>query len=421
MPPHIAISGAGLAGLTLALALRHRNIACTVFEAKDSLAQPGAGINLGPNSLEALRCIDAELGEEVLKLCTRNPPGMEDVWMSLRLPDGTLVGDLHAKGTGNSTVGRAELLGLLAHRVGAERVRFGMRIIGWHQERESGVRVRFANGDEMTAACMIACDGVHSQVRESMLGEDNSAARPQFSESGAYRAVLPAEEVKEAIGNELARTSNLFLGPSGYVIMYPIDMGRRVNIGLWTRKLGPWSRVNWWAHSQRTEMQADFQNWGGTVLRIMDHIDDPPFSAVFHHASQPKSVVDGSVCLAGDAAHAMPPHQGAGAGQAMEDAFVLAEVLCRVHRNSPDQWRIRSALKAYETVRMPRAQQVLDTSVQAMNFWSDFYHDDLKAEDSHRFTEGAKARFTSLWYDDVAGQARRACNLMDGLLNGTRI
>lgn len=416
MPLHIAISGAGLAGLTLALALRHRNIACTIYEAKESLAQPGAGINLGPNALEALKCIDAELGEEVMKLCTRNPRGMEDVWMSLRLPDSTLVGTLEARGTGNATVGRAELLELLARRIGIERVRFGMRVVAWQQEQEKGVRVIFASGDEVTADCLIACDGVHSSVRLSMLGEGNIAAKAQFSETGAYRAVLPVEEVEEAAGHEIARTSNLFLGPSGYVIMYPIRWGRKVNIGLWTRKSGTWSHEHWWAHSQRSEMYADFKDWGGTVLRIMHRIEDPPFSAVFHHASQPESIVEGSVCLVGDAAHAMPPHQGAGAGQAMEDAFVVAEALGRVDREAPDVTHVRSALKAYEAVRMPRAQQVLEASVEAMDFWSNFYRDDLVEGDLNRFTEDANCRFKSLWYDDIAGQAKRVSELMDDLL-----
>lgn len=100
----------------------------------------------------------------------------------------------------------------------------------------------FADGEQEDADCVIACDRVHSKVRSSNFVEGNVAARPQFLGTGAYRAVLSADRVEEKIGTEIATTFNVFLGPSGHVVMYPIDKGRKVNFGLWTRKSGPWLR-----------------------------------------------------------------------------------------------------------------------------------------------------------------------------------
>lgn len=112
----------------------------------------------------------------------------------------------------------------------------------------------------------------------------------------------------------------------------------------------------------------------------------------------------------------MPPNQGAGTGQAMEDAFVVAEVLGHVDRHNPKPAHIHAALKAYEAVWMPRAQRALETRLEAMDFWSDFYSEDLVEEDLQCFAESAKARFQWLWYDDIADQGERACKMMQELL-----
>lgn len=129
-PLHIAIIGGGLCGLALAIALTKRGISYTVYEARGSFTEIGAGLNLGPNSIHSFNAIDPDLSDKIFALATRNEPSQEDIWMNLRLGAATeRYGDAHfvagikAPPTGNMTVSRNELLQLLANCIPAERTR----------------------------------------------------------------------------------------------------------------------------------------------------------------------------------------------------------------------------------------------------------------------------------------------------------
>lgn len=410
---HVAIVGGGLCGLALAIALKKRSIPFTIYEARSSFTELGAGINLGPNTLESFRLIDPALSEEVLKLCTRNPPPKEHLWMTVRLGgptdkfrDAGVVAELNAPPTGNATVRRNDLLQLLADRAGPANAKFNKKLTDLRESAEN-VELDFADGSTETADVVIACDGIHSAVRRKLLGADHPAANPQYSETGVYRAILSTQDLEAAIGSSIAKTSTIFVGPNAYIIMYPVELGSKVNIGFWVRRPGAWDERDWILPSQRSQMEADFAQCGDTVHKIMELIHDADFWPTFCHVQQPDTVGSDRICLIGDSAHSMPPHQGAGAGQAMEDAFVLAEVLGVASERS------RDALKAYEAVRTPRSQKVLQTSVEAMGFWSDFYRADLSEGDVKAFAREAQERFGWIWQDDIAGQARRAREMME--------
>ncbi|RMZ81275.1 hypothetical protein DV737_g2616, partial [Chaetothyriales sp. CBS 132003] len=334
--------------------------------------------------------------------------------------DAELITELMAPPTGNLTVRRNDLLALLADKAGPEHAAFNKKLIGLEQS-DTCVTLKFGDGTEEAASTVIGCDGIHSAVRRSIVGAENLSAAPQFSECGVYRAIVSTEKLEQAIGPEIARTSNVFLGPDGYVIMYPVDGQKSVNVGLWPRRRGPWTQREWVIPAQKEAMEKEFDVWGGTVHKIMELMDNPPFFATHHHSFQPDSFYKGRVCFIGDAAHSMPPHQGAGAGQAMEDAYVLAQVLGRIDPKCPSQEEIKAAFKGYETVRKPRSQRVLDTSVEAMGFWSDFYHKDLESQDVQDFVRRANERFQWIWHDDIAGQAERARRCMQKDLDCTAV
>lgn len=420
----VAIVGGGLCGLSLAIALKKRSIPYTIYESRASFTEIGAGINLGPNTSTTFTLIDESLGEALEKLCTHNPPGKENVWMQIRFGaptarfnDGQLITELMAPPTGNTTVRRNDLLAMLAERAGAEHAAFNKKLVDLSQD-DSGVTLTFADGTSDTASAVIACDGIHSAVRRALVGPDSKAATPQFSECGGYRAVLSRERLEQAVGPEIANTSNVVLGPDAYVIMYPVEGKQSVNTGLWPWKRGAWTEQTWMLPAQKKQMEEQFKDWGDTVHKIMDLMPDPPFFASHHHAIQPDSFFKGRICLIGDAAHSMPPHQGAGSGQAMEDAYVVAEVLGAVPLHNATQRDIEAALKGYEDVRRPRSQKVLETSVEAMGFWSDWYRRDLTDEDVKEYVDTASGRFQWIWYDDIAGQAQKARNVMSETLDG---
>lgn len=99
----------------------------------------------------------------------------------------------------------------------------------------------------------------------------------------------------------------------------------------------------------------------------------------------------------------------------MEDAYVIASAIATV---ASDGKHVSAALKAYDTVRTPHSQRVLDTSMEAFDFWCGFHRKDLTAEDVAKFAEEAKARFPWIWYNDLEGQGRRATELVREFLAG---
>ncbi|RMY89637.1 hypothetical protein D0862_10167 [Hortaea werneckii] len=416
---HIAIVGGGLCGLSLAIALKARGIPFRIYETRSSFTELGAGINIGPNTLRTFQLIDPSLYQALEKIWCRNPPGQEDVWMQIRLgapsgkyDDAHLVTELMAPPTGNVTVQRNALLQILAERVGQGNAVFDKKFVNYRCDGD-GVILSFADGTEERASAVIACDGIHSAVRQAMLDPKDPAANPQYAGVGVYRGIVATEDLSIAIGPQMARTSQLFLGPGAYVIMYPVDYGKKVNIRLWPWRKGPWEdKQNWTQLRQRQPMLEQFEAWGETIHKIMDLMDDPPFFATHYHSIPPTSYHDIRACLIGDAAHAMTPHQGAGAGQAMEDAFVMAEVLERVDREHPTSQQIAAAFAAYEAVRRPRAEKFLETSQAAMSFWTGFYERPLSSERLQQFVEDANQRFHWIWHYDIARQGIDAVQAM---------
>ncbi|KAK5112557.1 hypothetical protein LTR85_011249 [Meristemomyces frigidus] len=423
-PYHVAIIGGGLCGLSLAIALRKRSVPFKIYETRGSFTELGAGINIGPNTLKAFQLIDPSLSEALEKLWCRNPPGKENVWMQIRLgaptdkhEDGALITEIMSPPTGNVTVGRNELLQALAERAGFQHAVFNKKLVGYSQN-ENNVKLEFADGTEATASAVIACDGIHSAVRRAMLGPDNPAVRPLYSGAGVYRGILPTEDLEPVLGPEGARTSQIHLGPGGYVIMYPIEGGKKVNVGLWPWRKEPWTNQDVWVlPAQRKEMETQFANWGPRVHQIMALIGDPPFFATHYHAAQPDSHYQGRVCLIGDAAHSMPPHQGAGAGQAMEDAYVMAEVLSHIDKQAPTKKQVEAAFMGYEAVRKPRSQRILETSHEAFTFWTDLYDKSLTDERMERFIGESNERVQWIWSGDIEGQGERAVEAMKEALS----
>lgn len=111
-----------------------------------------------------------------------------------------------------------------------------------------------------------------------------------------------------------------------------------------------------------------------------------------------------NIALLGDAAHASLPHQGAGAGQAIEDALVLAEVLAaaRVKAN------ISAALKAYDIIRRPRSQAVVKTSREAGNLYKML---GPEGSDVNMIRENLTTRMNWIWYESLELQVARAIDL----------
>ncbi|KAK4617800.1 6-methylsalicylic acid decarboxylase atA [Fulvia fulva] len=423
-PFHVAIVGGGLGGIALGIALKTRNIPFNLYESRGSFTEIGAGINLGPNGYRALRLIDPSLGDKIFILATRNPAPHEHLWMIFRRgaeinghEDGEVLLELTAPPTGTMTLHRQELLAGLAETMGTENAKFNKKLVGYEQDEE-GVVMKFADGTEERASVLVGCDGVHSRVRARMFGEDNPVTKASFTGSGAYRAVVPMEKAIEAWG-ESARFAQVTLGPGGYFIYYPVNGGKFVNCGAWIRKNGTWDHAEWVVPNQGEQFKQDLKDWGPRIHSMLKHYDpNQDFWACFEHGHQPDHFHEGRVILIGDGAHAMPPHQGQGASQAVEDAYVLAEVLASIDDGDLSNRTIEAGLRAVSETRTPRSSKVHAYSSHAGLNWYSFHENSLNAAEQKEWTEGVRERLRYIWDVDLEKHAEDAKQLYRILIEG---
>jgi salicylate hydroxylase len=419
----VAIVGGGLCGLGLAIALEKRNISYTIYELQSNFSEIGSGLNVAPNAIAAFNLIQPGLGQTVSALGTRNSPDM-DVWMVNRLgaptesfPDGYDVTRIIAPGVGHTAVGRYELLNLLASKINVGNARFNKKLARVEQDI-SGAKLYFEDGTEDFADIVIGSDGVHSVVRKSLLASWYSPAA--FTGMGGYRFILTMEQVVSVLGPDMAKTSCIWSGPGGYVTMYSIEEGAKVNFGLWTSKENDRARLEkerWVLKNQTPPMLDDFKNWGPSLQGLMSLAGEQTQLWTSHHFdAQIDSYYDGRLCVIGDAAHAMGPHLGQGASQAMEDAYVMAEVLAQIddakYANIPLSTRVTTAFRSWQDVRKPQFEWLCHASHEAYSFWAGLWRYDLTKGDLEQHKRDAAIKLDRVWNANIGRQGEVAASAM---------
>jgi salicylate hydroxylase len=313
--PHIAIAGAGIAGLTAALALARRGIPATVFEQADVLQEIGAGLQISPN---AWRVLDA-LGLADPLTAASTAPG------AVRIRSGHGGGTVARMPLGNAAekrwgapyrvVHRADLQAILAdaaNKAGAE-LRLGARITGVQWDRTQ-VRITAESKSAAEFDGLVGADGLWSAVRRLVLHD----SPPRLSGKVAWRTTLPADAAPEGI--ELEETG-LWLGRDSHLVHYGVRGGRELNVIAVTTD--SWRAEGWSAPGDPAEITAAFAAWPAMARALVAAPDSWGRWAL---ADRPpdRRWGDGPVTLAGDAAHPMLPFLAQGAAMGIEDAWVLA-------------------------------------------------------------------------------------------------
>ena len=209
------------------------------------------------------------------------------------------------------------------------------------------VEVRFHNGAIAEADVVVGADGIHSTVREALLGKD----LPRFSGHVAYRGLVPAERVKH-LGLEIAAAS--WWGPEHHFVHYFVGAGARY-LNWVAVTPGEWRVESWTAKGEVADALREFAGWHPQVRAMIGSVDATNRWALYDRDSLPRWTV-GRVTLMGDAAHAMLPYMAQGAVQSIEDAAVLAKCL---EQNPHD---VDAALRRYEDIRKPRASRCQEGS-----------------------------------------------------------
>ena len=383
----VAIIGGGIGGLTAALSLSTlvsslKDI--TVYEQAPAYREIGAGIGIGVNAGRILR----ELGvyEKAIAISGER----SGVHRSLRRWDnGVEIVSVGAMDEANGdrpgvrqlSVHRAEFLDVLCDEIRLRKcakletnkrvMRVEVRLVFQNeepdltimsQEQDSDtVLITFADNSTATANLVVACDGIHSSVRSQF-----AVDKPRYSGRVAYRGLLPLSSISSSWPYSSYAVS--WLAPDKHFLVFPISQNRTMNVVAFVTR--PESELgdleeSWTSHAPKEQLAKEYEGWEESVQRIIQHMK-PTVSKWKLNDRDPLSqwsYLDGKVLLMGDAAHAMLPHQGSGAGHAIEDAYILGLAM-RDYIDNPS-----SSLSTYtslcQAVRLPRAQKAQITSRQA--------------------------------------------------------
>ena len=181
----IAIIGAGIGGLAAAALLHRQGHRVRVYEQAPAFARVGAGIQMAPNATKVLRALGVE--EHLRRTAFQSPRMVSRVWDTGEVTsDMPMATEAEAKyGSPYFFLHRADLHAAIASVVPAELVQLNRKLAGFEQNA-SGVTLIFSDHAREQADCLIAADGVHSLVREQLLGPEKA----QFTGKVAYRTTF---------------------------------------------------------------------------------------------------------------------------------------------------------------------------------------------------------------------------------------
>lgn len=341
------VAGAGITGLTLALALAKFGATVVVLERGSSISEFGAGLQISPNARKVLNNLGMD---EALTQRSLEPSGIDIYPWRRPTPLVTLeLGAIMRQrfGAAYAVMHRADLadaLYMACRRFANIDILFGVR--SWDvvsHARGVTVAIDEANGQSRTgrAHAFIGADGVHSRTRTEVL----KGPPAQYRQRVAWRTLVPFDSVAGQLA--LDRVSVLF-APGHHMVCYPLPHRRQVNLALF-------------AKVPRGDIELGNEPILPRVLRPSPRLNVLLAAAGDRWSAWPMSTVHaknwhaGNIGLAGDAAHAMVPFQAQGAAMGIEDAGILAPLL--IAESSAE-----TAFEKYELARQHRVGRVAHIS-----------------------------------------------------------
>jgi len=349
---HVIIAGAGIAGLTAALALTRIGLRVTLLEQAAKLEETGAGIQVGPNAARVLialglreRLASSVITPQAIRVMAGGS-GREIV----RIP----LADVERRyGAPYWTIHRGDLQAALADAVTTTKditLKLGTRVEDF-AAHVNGITVHARNAQgafEDMAFALIGADGVWSTLRDRL----HARHPPKFRHRTAWRALIPAEQAAEQFRQPLV---HLWLGLGAHLVHYPVKAGRLINIVAIVHD--DWHEYGWNASGDRAEIMRHFSGfaWDASA-RALVALPERWLKWALYDTAEPFRGGTAPVTLIGDAAHPTLPFLAQGAGMAIEDAAVLAAVLAEYGDDPAD------ALRAYEGARWHRTYRAQQAS-----------------------------------------------------------
>lgn len=338
----VTVLGAGIGGLTAAIALARRGAVVTVLEQAPELREVGAGLQITPNGSAVLaglglatqlRKIGMSLG--AVELCDYRQ-GQQVMRLDMTAGHGNLNPYL--------LVHRADLVDILATAAmqAGVSLQFGQEIAGVEPKPDHAL-LTLADGTTRRAGLLIGADGLRSPTRQAL----NAAHPPDFTGQIAWRATVHAAQLADTDAPQIAR---VYMGPGRHLVTYPLRGGRLINIvAVQARK--DWVAEGWNHLDDPNNLRAAFSDFAPDIQTLLKSCDKTHLWGLFAHP-----VADiwssGVTTILGDACHPTLPFLAQGANMALEDAFVLAAELDRHDE-------ISVALAAYRARRFDRVRRIV--------------------------------------------------------------
>ncbi|KAK6080088.1 hypothetical protein SCUP234_05444 [Seiridium cupressi] len=379
----VGIMGAGIAGCCLAIGLLQNPLLdVQLFEAYPNVRVRGSGLALHGNAIRAMDLISPKIKKAYFKK-SHYMANEDDIEMATQFiissgeHAGTLVAEL-GRAKGRRTVHRAHLIeGLLEEAIPNERVHFGKRIQDIEENiSNSNVTATFDDGTREIFDVVFGAEGVNSPTRKFILGPNHPATNPVNHDEWRQFLIsmtdpgfdadtyVPMEEAKKIVPRESIEGVVSYCTAVGFINGIPVDLGRTYSIGCYQRdskcheKGAPFNPSLWTGYMPGLDALISFskqllekdakEDW---LLQDHDH------APIYYK---------GHIAIIGDAAHATLPHAGNGAAQAIEDCTILSSIFSRVASRT----EIEAALKAFDEIRRPRSQKVIDITRRFSRLYS---------------------------------------------------
>lgn len=341
--PRVAVIGGGIAGLAAAVALHRRGVEVTVYEQASALSEIGAGVQMTPNAMNALRLLGLE--ESAMAVAFEPESQVLRSWKSGRVIYRAPIRSVFRErfGAPLCSFHRADLLSVLAAPLPDSAIRLDARCVAVEPAATSASAC-FADGSAIEADIVVGADGIHSLVRTSLFG----AASPRFTGCMCWRGLVPVERIPPGL---IEPSSSNWMGPHGHVVHYYVRRGEMVNF-VAIHDTDEWTEESWIREADRDELMTTYATWNERLRRLFE-CSDRYFKWGLFDREPLAQWTKGRVTLLGDSAHAMLPFLAQGAAMGIEDGCVLAELVARYPAD------LDEALRRYEALRVPRTRRAV--------------------------------------------------------------
>ncbi len=324
---HIAIIGAGIAGLSLGCFLKKSGLPVVIFEKSSTVSNYGAGITISPNGINILKYLDIK-NEFISNSFSPSQTIINDTSKHIQRIYSDVV-----------TSSRKTLYSSLKDKY----LSLGGEIFFDHELTNVDLKqtkLIFKNFKEYKFAHIVGCDGIKSICRKYLL---NKNFYPTYSGYSAWRSIVPARQ----------ENIQLFIAPNQHVVTYPINSNEVSFIGI--VKTSNTSDSSWKRKGTYSEVFKEFSSFKNLPSFIFNRKNDY-YKWGIYTSPTPYSLFSKNLTLLGDAAHPILPFLGQGACMSLEDAHIFAQLLIKNIEN------IQQAQKEYENIRIPRIKKIQEFS-----------------------------------------------------------